>query len=62
MERQQKAMKHLPWSEHYRGRLEGDCVTLTMIAEVEDIDLESPEPIDERSLRRLFESGEIRDL
>lgn len=62
MERQQKAMMHLPWSEHYRGRLEGDCVTLTMIAEVEDIDLESPEPIDERSLRQLFESGEIRDL
>ena len=62
MERQRKAMKHLPWSEHYRGRLEGDCVTLTMLGEVEDIGVEPPESIGERSLRQLFESGEILNL
>jgi hypothetical protein len=62
MERQHMAMKHLPWSEHYHGRLDGDCVTLTLIGEVENIDVEPPESIGERSLRRLFESGEILDL
>ena len=55
-------MQHLPWSEHYLGRLEGDCVTLTMLGKVEDIDVEPPESIGEWSLRRLCESGEILDL
>lgn len=62
MERQRKAMKILPWSEHYRGRIDGDCVTLTLLGEVEDIDVEPPESIGERSLRQLFESGEIVDF
>ena len=62
MQRQHTAMKYLPWSEHYRGRLDGDCVTLTLMGEVEDIDVDAPEAIGERSLRRLFETGEILDL
>ena len=61
-ERQRKAMKYLPWSEHYHGRIDGDCLTLNMLGEVEDIDVELPESIGERSLRQLFESGEIVDF
>lgn len=60
--RQRKAMQHLPWSEHYHGRLDGDSVTLTFIDEVQDIDVEPPEALGERSLRSLFESGEIHEL
>ena len=55
-------MKYLPWSEHYRGRIEGDCIMLKMLGEVEDIDVELPDSIGERSLRQLFESGEIVDF
>lgn len=61
-QRQRKAMRHLPWSEHYRGRLEGDGVTLDFIGEVQDIDVDPPASLEERSLRRLFESGELQDL
>ena len=61
-ERQRKAMDYLPWSEHYQGVLEDDCLTLYFNGEVEDIGVEPPETLGERSLRRLFESGEIADL
>lgn len=61
-ERQRKVMKYLPWSEHYHGRVEGDCVWLKLLGEVEDIDVEPPESVGERSLRKLFESGEIADF
>ena len=61
-ERQRKAMKYLPWSEHYRGRLEGNGVVLTFIDETEDLDIEPPGSLGERSLRQLFESGEILDF
>ncbi len=60
--RQRKAMQYLPWSEHYHGRIEGDCVSLTSLGDVEDIDVEPPESISARSLRKLFESGEITDF
>lgn len=60
--RQHKAMNYLPWSEHYHCRLEGDCVALTFIGETEDLDTELPEPLGERSLRQLFESGEIHNF
>ena len=55
-------MKFLPWSEHYHGRLEGGCITLEMLGEVEDIDVELLKSIGERSQRQLFESGETLDL
>jgi hypothetical protein len=57
--RQSKVTAHLPWSEHYRARREGDCLTLALVDEVEDIDVESPASLGERSLRQLFDSGEI---
>lgn len=62
MVRQRKAMAHLPWSEHYHGKLEGSRLTLTLQGEVEDIGIEPPETLGERSLRSLFESGELADL
>jgi len=62
MVRQRKAMAHLPWSEHYHGRLEGGSLTLTLEGEVEDIGVDPPETLGERTLKRLFESGEIAAL
>ena len=60
--RQRKAMQHLPWSEHYHGRIDGNAVVLSFIDEVQEIDAEPPEALGERSLRSLLESGEIHDL
>jgi len=61
-ERQRRAQGHLPWSEHYHARREGDQLRLTLLAEVEDIGAEPPEALGERSLRALFESGELDRL
>ena len=61
-QRQRKAMQHLPWSEHYYGRRDDDGVTLDFIGEAQDVDVEPAEALEERSLRRLFQSGEIQDL
>lgn len=61
-ERQRKAMRHLPWSEHFSATRHGDRVTLTFLCEVQDLDVEPPEAIGERSLKLLFESGELHDL
>ena len=60
--RQSKAMRYLPWSEHYHCRIDGDRVRLRLMDAVEDIDVEPPASIGERSLRKLFESGKIVDL
>ena len=62
VERQRKTMAYLPWSEHYHARLADDCLVLTLVGEVEDIGVEPPEALGERSLRQLFESGEILDF
>jgi hypothetical protein len=61
-ERQRRAMKHLPWSEHYRGRREASKVTLNFIGESEDVDVDPAESLATRSLRQLFETGEVDDL
>lgn len=61
-ERQRKAMRHLPWSEHFSATLDGGLLTLTFICEVQHLDVESPESIEDRSLKQLFESGELHDL
>lgn len=61
-ERQQKVMQRLPWSEHYRCRKEADDLVLTFIVETQDVDAEPPDSLGERSLRKLFESGEILDF
>jgi hypothetical protein len=61
-QRQRRAMQHLPWSEHYRGRRDDDSVTLYFIGEAQDVDVVPPEALEERSLRRLFQTGEIQDL
>jgi len=50
--RQQKAMRYLPWSEHYRATRDGDCVTLHFVGEVQDVD--APEALAQRSLQQLF--------
>ena len=60
--RQGKVKGHLPWSEHYRGRRTGDRLTLALVDEVEDIDVEPPASLGERSLRQLFASGQIGDF
>ena len=61
-ERQQKVMQHLPWSEHYQCRKEQDHLVLTFLAESQDVDNATAGPLGERSLRSLFESGEILDF
>ncbi len=61
-QRQRRAMQYLPWSEHYHGRRDDDGVTLDFIGEAQDVDVEPPEALEERSLRRLFQTGEIQDL
>lgn len=61
-ERQQKVMRHLPWSEHYSASLDGDHLTLTFIGDVQDADGALDEVLGERSLKQLFESGELKDL
>jgi hypothetical protein len=60
VERQHRALEHLPWSEHYRGRWDGDRLALALVAEREDTGVEPPASLGERSLRQLFESGELR--
>ena len=61
-ERQSKAMRYLPWSEHYRGRREDGRIILRFIEQTEDTDADPSATLGERSLRQLFESGEINDL
>jgi hypothetical protein len=56
-ERQARTLDHLPWSEHYHARREGVRLELRLVAEREDIGVEPPESLSERTLRRLFEAG-----
>ena len=62
VERQRRTMEHLPWSEHYHATLAGGLLTLRLVGEVEDIGTEPPESLGERSLRQLFETGQIGEL
>lgn len=59
-ERQCRTLDRLPWSEHYLARREGDVLRLTLVAEREDIGVEPPASLGERSLRQLFDSGELQ--
>ena len=62
VERQGRTMQHLPWSEHYHATRSGDSLRLQLVGEVEDIGVEPPESLGERSLRELFETGQIGEL
>ena len=62
IERQRKTVDQLPWSEHYHATRKDDRLNLKLVAEVEDIGAEPPESLGERSLRQLFESGELDRL
>jgi hypothetical protein len=61
-DRQRRTLDHLPWAEHYHGRWENGGLRLTLVAEREDIGVEPPESLGERSLRQLFESGDLQRL
>ena len=58
-DRQCRALDHLPWSEHYLGHWDGSVLKLTLVAEREDIGAEPPASLGERSLRQLFDSGDL---
>jgi len=58
-DRQCRALDHLPWSEHYLGHWDGSVLKLTLVAEREDIGVEPPASLGERSLRQLFDSGDL---
>ena len=58
-ERQGRTLDHLPWCEHYRARRDGGRLVLTLVAEREDLGVEPPASLGERSLRQLFDSGEL---
>jgi len=60
VDRQCRTLDHLPWSEHYHARWEDGALRLTLVAEREDIGVEPPESLGERSLRQLFDSGDLQ--
>jgi hypothetical protein len=55
--RQQVAMRHLPWSEHFSVDVEAGNAALTYLDCTEDL-WEEPEA-DPRTLRELLENGEL---
>ena len=57
--RQQIAMKYLPWSEHYRACLRGGIIEMVFVAEVEQPEIDSSEELEERRLVQLFQAGEL---
>lgn len=58
-ERQGRALDHLPWSEHYHASRNGDRLALRLVAEREDLGVDPPASLGERTLRRLFEAGDL---
>jgi hypothetical protein len=62
VDRQRRTMEHLPWSEHYHATRGDESLLLRLVGEVEDIGVEPPESLGERSLRELFETGQIGEL
>lgn len=59
VKRQQIAMRHLPWSEHYQARLHEGVIQLAFVAEVEEPEIESSDTPGERTLVKLFQAGEL---
>jgi hypothetical protein len=58
-ERQGRTLERLPWSEHYHARRAGDRLELRLVAEREDLGVDPPATLGERTLRRLFEAGDL---
>ena len=59
--RQQVAMAHLPWSEHYEAEIRDGTVILSFVDSTEEVD----EPEDEPAARTLYElarNGELAEL
>ena len=56
-ESQDKAREHLPWSEHFEVRVDGDRALLHFLDSTED--LWGDEEPDFRQLRELFHQGEL---
>jgi len=59
--RQRKAMRYLPWSEHYAASRDGEMLRLEFIGETEEPEVDTADAFDgsARTLIELFESGEI---
>jgi len=60
-QRQQQAMRYLPWSEHYSASREGDSLQLQFVSGIEEPEIEAHDAFrgHGRTLVELFKSGEI---
>lgn len=60
--RQQVAINHLPWSEHYAVEIKGSMIQMRFLACTEEPETEDPETMDARNLQDLFYKGILGDF